>query len=400
MHEWDRLGMTDQALRVGIVYDDSLDRPGGVVTYITTLAAELRCRGHHVALLVGETSVERIDDVPVFSLSQNVGVRFNGNRLSTPLRTNRGEIERVVKEHHFDVLHVQMPYSPFMAARVVAAADPRTAVVGTFHIAADQFTTQIGTRLLGMTLRSSSPRFDRIAAVSGSAAWAAECCFGVKVDAVIPNMTPTYPGSRPPAGYARLEHGSIVFLGRLVPRKGVAYLIDAVGQLRSAGIDVQADIAGDGPLRKRLERRRDRLGLSGAVRFLGDVTPAERSLLFAGADVACFPAIYGESFGTVLIEAMAGGAGAVVGSRIPGFAEVLANVDDALVPPGDPAALAERLELLLRDDRRRIRLGKNQRRIVERYSAERVTTRILSVYARALADRGADRPLYRAETAA
>lgn len=377
--------MTSASLRVGLVYDDSLDRPGGVAEYTTTLAAELRRCGHHVAFLVGDTEARRIARARVHSLARNVGVRFNGNSLTVPLSSRGDDIKRVLGEEHFDVLHVQMPYSPLMAARVIARASPETAVVGTFHLAADRFVTRAGARLLASATRASAARFDRVIAVSDTAARAAQRCFGIRVDAVVPNMTSVKPCVRQAPRRGTDARPSIVFLGRLVPRKGVANLLEAVALLRASGSEVDVVIAGDGPLRARLERRLDRLRLQDVVEFRGEIEPHERARLFAGADIACFPATYGESFGIVLVEAMTAGAGAVVGSRIPGYADVLANDGEALAAAGDASALAQRLGTLLRDEQLRARVRVRQRRIAERYAAERVTAQVLSVYSDALA---------------
>lgn len=372
-------------LRVALVYDDSLDRPGGVAEYTTTLAGELVRRGHHVAFLVGGTKAREVGSARVYCLARNVGVRFNGNSLTVPLRSREDEIERVLREERFDVLHVQMPYSPLMAARVIARAAPETAVVGTFHLAADRLGTRAGARLLAAVSRTSAARFDRVMAVSDTAARAAERCFGIDVDTVVPNMTSVAPHVwQAPPRPKQDARASIVFLGRLVPRKGVACLLDAVAQLRASGIEPNVVIAGDGPLRARLERRRDALRLRDLVEFRGAIEPHERAPLFASADIACFPASYGESFGIVLVEAMTAGAGAVVASRIPGYAEVLANDGDVLAPAGDATALAERLATLLRDERLRTSVRRRQRRIAERYAAEPVAARVLAVYSDAL----------------
>lgn len=376
--------MSGQPLRVALIYDDSLDRPGGVAEYTTTLAAELVRRGHHVAFLVGASDAREIAGARVYSLSRNVGVRFNGNSLTVPLRSRRAEIERVLREERFDVLHVQMPYSPLMAARVILRAPPEAAVVGTFHLAADRLATRAGARLLATVSRASAARFDRVMAVSDTAARAAQRCFGISTDAVVPNMTSVGPQARQALGRTSHSRPSIAFLGRLVPRKGVACLLDAMAQLRASGLEAKLVVAGDGPLRARLERRCNRLCLHEFVEFRGEIKPHERAPLFANADIACFPASHGESFGIVLIEAMAAGVGAVVASRIPGYAEVLANDADALIPADDASALAERLGTLLRDEHLRARVGARQRRIAERYAAERVTTRVLSLYTDAL----------------
>src|SRR6188474_3063449 len=119
-------------MKIGIVGDDTLDKPDGVEQYIQTIGRWFAQEGHEVHFLVGETT--RTDFPNIHSLSRNVKVRFNGNRLSIPLPANRARIRRLLAKEKFDVLYVQMPYSPFLAGRIVKAAGPKTAVVGAFHI--------------------------------------------------------------------------------------------------------------------------------------------------------------------------------------------------------------------------------------------------------------------------
>jgi phosphatidyl-myo-inositol alpha-mannosyltransferase len=375
-------------LRVGIAYDDSLDRPGGVAEYVTTLATELARRGHRAVLFTGQSDITEIHGVPVVSLAGNVGVRFNGNSLTMPLISHADEIARALQRECLDVLHVQMPYSPMMAGRLISRATPQTAVVGTFHLAADRPSTRAGARILARITRRSLGRFDGVMAVSGTAAKAARRTFGIDVDAIVPNMTSVQPGVKPrPRAPGTGERRLIVFLGRLVPRKGVDCLIDAAALLRREGVEADLIIAGDGPLRTGLEGQSKRLGLDGMITFLGQIEADERAPLLAAADLACFPAYHGESFGIVLVEAMTAGAGAVIGSRVPGYAEVLANDDHVLIEPENASALAHRLAVLLRDERLRTSIGLRQRRIADRYSSERVTSRVLAVYTEAMRSR-------------
>src|SRR4029079_7527988 len=119
-------------MKIGIVGDDTMDKPDGVEQYIMTIGPWFVAQGHEVHYLVGET--HRTDFANLHSLAKNVKVRFNGNRLTIPLPANKRRIQKLLDKENFDVLYVQMPYSPALAGRIVAAAGPRTAVVGAFHI--------------------------------------------------------------------------------------------------------------------------------------------------------------------------------------------------------------------------------------------------------------------------
>src|SRR5688572_10061763 len=121
-----------RSLRIGFVLDDRLDKPDGVQQYVKLLGGWLSAHGHDVHYLVGESP--GLKDQNIHHLGRTVKVRFNKNRMEIPLPANRRNIKKLLAEKEFDVLHVQMPYSPMLAARVIKNAAPTTSVVGTFHI--------------------------------------------------------------------------------------------------------------------------------------------------------------------------------------------------------------------------------------------------------------------------
>ena len=110
-------------LKIGFVLDDSLDVPDGVQQYVLTVGAWMKGQGHDVHYLVGQT--DRNDIPNVHSMSKNIKVRFNKNRMTMPLPTSVKAIAAILQREQFDILHVQMPYSPFMAGRLIKAALPQ-----------------------------------------------------------------------------------------------------------------------------------------------------------------------------------------------------------------------------------------------------------------------------------
>src|ERR1039458_8447904 len=109
-----------KSLKVGFVLDDSLDKTDGVQQYILSLGSWLKQQGHDVHYLVGETV--RTDIPNVHSLSRNINARFNSNRMSTPLPASPARIRKLLEDVQFDVLHVQIPYSPFLAQQIIELA--------------------------------------------------------------------------------------------------------------------------------------------------------------------------------------------------------------------------------------------------------------------------------------
>jgi phosphatidyl-myo-inositol alpha-mannosyltransferase len=119
-------------MKIAFALDDTLDTPDGVQQYVLSLGSWLAAQGHNVHYLVGNTT--RNDVTNVHPLSRNWKVRFNGNRMSIPLPVSRHKLRAFLAEQQFDVLHVQVPYSPFLAGQLMRAAPASTAIIGTFHI--------------------------------------------------------------------------------------------------------------------------------------------------------------------------------------------------------------------------------------------------------------------------
>ncbi|HVV26041.1 MAG TPA: glycosyltransferase family 4 protein [Candidatus Saccharimonadales bacterium] len=340
-------------LTIGLVLDTSLDPPDGVQQYVIGLGEWLRSQGHAVHYLVGQT--KRSDLPNIHSLSRNVRVKSNGNWTTIPLYARRRDIRRLLKEVDFDVLHVQIPHHPLMAQRIVLAADRRTAIIGTFHIAAYSWLETAGTKALGWWLRPSLKRFDRILSVSAAAARFAARTFGVKTE-VLPNVIDWqhFHAARPLPQY---DDGlpTILFLGRLVPRKGCRRLLEAIAILAkdSTAPRFRAVICGKGPEAPQLAHFIKENGLSDSVEMVGFVSEADKPRYYASADIAVFPSSGGESFGIVLLEAMAGGRAAVLAGDNPGYRSVMEPQPELLFDATDAEALASRLKAYLMDDKRR-----------------------------------------------
>ena len=215
-------------LRIGLVIDDGLDRPDGVQQIVLTLGARLTALGHEVHYLTSTTT--RTDLRRVHVLSRHVGVRFNGNRLGTPLPARRADVRRLLDAVPFDVLHVTMPYSPVLAGRVVSAAHPRTAVVGSFVIYPQDAATRWGIRALGLAERRRLRRFDAISALSEAAQRTVREAYGRTVPVI---GGPVELGAAPAAERPADPDAPvrIVFLGRLVERKGPRELLAAAAAL-------------------------------------------------------------------------------------------------------------------------------------------------------------------------
>jgi len=366
-----------QRLKVALVFDDTLDSNDGVAQYVKTLGAWLSAQGHDVSYLVGETKLADWSGGKVYSLSKNIKVRFNGNKLSVPLPASRRRIKRLLREEKFDVLHIMAPYSPFMASRVIKAASPKTAIVGTFHIFPSSRLSVLGSRILYLVLRPSLKRFGKIVSVSPAAAQFARDAYHIESQ-VVPNAVEIKRFLSKPKFDSRIK--KIVFLGRLVERKGASQLVDAFALLLKSDPEARLVIAGDGPKRAALEAKVSKLGIGKQVEFLGYIDEIAKPQLLAEADIACFPSLYGESFGIVLIEAMAAGSRVILAGDNPGYRSVLGQQPELLIDPSQTTRFAERLHLLLSDQDKIARLHEWQQASVPQYDIGIVGTRLVSIY--------------------
>jgi phosphatidylinositol alpha-mannosyltransferase len=372
-------------MKIGFVFDDSLDRNDGVQQYIKTLGKWMSGNDHEVRYLVGETKDAGEFQPYCFTLAKNLRVRFNKNRLSIPLPASKQQISKVLTEEQFDVLHVQAPFSPMLAARIINAAPPKTGVVATFHIVGDGFKENFGLKLLKLTEQKALKRVHEYLAVSSAAVRASQVYFP-DIPLVSPNVVDIkkykFRGQR---NIKRAKKLKIIFLGRLVERKGVHHLIDALVLLKKREIisKLEVKIAGDGPDRTFLQTKVRDAGLSSVVSFLGMVDESVKPELLAEADLAVFPSTSGESFGIVLIEAMAVGT-LTLGGRNPGYATVLDGPKEMLVNPRNRREFARRLEDLLTDDDLRRKLYQWQRERIGDFDVETVGPKLLDHYRAAI----------------
>lgn len=361
-------------LKIGFVLDDTIDTTDGIQQYILTVGSWLSQQGHEVHYLVGES--KREDVANVHSMAKNVKVRFNKNRLSMPLPTSPRSIRQKLKELKLDILHVQMPYSPLFGGRVVKLAPSKTKIIGTFHIVPASWMHHAGGRALKNLSRRSLKQFDQVISVSTAAASFANKAFGIE-SIVIPNAVNIKSfKSKPKIN----KVPTIVFLGRLVERKGCGYLLKALNKLQKQYKGkYQVLVAGKGPLKAKLEKYVVDHNLKN-IKFLGFVDEKDKPALLASADIAVFPSTGGESFGIVLIEAMAAGSRVVLGGNNVGYRTVMGENPQLLINPKNSAEFADRLQHFLENPKARQQAAKWAKTTIGQYDVAEVGRQIIKVY--------------------
>ncbi|HYH74878.1 MAG TPA: glycosyltransferase family 4 protein [Candidatus Saccharimonadales bacterium] len=370
--------------KIAFVLDDSLDKTDGVQQYVLTLGQFLASQGHQVHYLVGET--KRTDIPNIHSLSKNVKVRFNQNRMSMPLPVSKKAIRTLLVREEFDIVHVQMPYSPALAARIVHAVGPLTGVVGTFHVAPHSKVVHFANWLLRQLVGRSLARFDEIISVSQVAQDFAWSTFGVE-SAIIPNTLKldAFYDAKPFEQYTSGQ--TIVFMGRLVERKGCRYLLQALVRLQAnkqLPANCRVLICGTGPQEAELKAYAAEHGLASIVEFVGYVTEADKPRYLASGDVVVYPSTGGESFGIVLLEGMAASHGAVVAGDNPGYASVMGERPEVLFNPKNEEQFAEKIHKYLTDSAARERAHSWQQQFVRRFDVANVAEEVLVIYDEAL----------------
>ena len=323
----------------------------------------------------------------VVRIGHNLLIPFNGAfvDLAVGLRLEQ-QLRALLRTWDFDVLHTHAPIVPTLPLMAVKAAScPQ---VGTFH------TTGGRSRLLELMKGYLTPliaKLDGRIAVSNTARDFAAAYFPGHYD-IIPNGVDVerfHPAVQPFEQWREPGRVNLLFVGRLDPRKGVQLLLDAMPEVveRTSG-RARLLIVGDSYLRQKFEN-----SVSPAVRkhvrFLGHVPSADLARWYATGDIFVSPASGNESFGIVLLEAMACGR-PVVASDIPGYHSVVVpDVNGLMFPPGDRAALARALATLVDDPERRQALATRGRARALEFAWPRVTDRIEAVYREVVARRAA-----------
>jgi phosphatidylinositol alpha-mannosyltransferase len=352
-------------VRVGLVCPYSLSAPGGVQDQVVGLGRALRRLGHDVAIVAPGALPSGLPGTSV-----GRAFRFHVNGSIAPMAPTPTAALRAVRatgRGRFDVLHLHEPLAPSITVPVLLAHP--APVVATFHAAGHRTPY----RWLGKPLRGLAGRVDARVTVSESAAQLARRHLGGSYEVLFNGIDLTrFRGGAPTVA----DGPVILFLGRHEQRKGLDVLLDAVSSLPP---EVTVRVAGDGPTTRRLRERHDR---GKRICWLGRVTEADKVRELRSASVLCAPSRHGESFGMVLLEAMAAGT-PVVASDVPGYRSVSDQGHAALlVPPGDPGALAAALLRVLVEPRLATNLRERGAEVVRRFSMDELALRYVEIYER------------------
>lgn len=368
-------------MRVGLVCPYDWEVPGGVQAHVRDLAEALLGLGHQVSVI---TPAEDDVDLPpyVVGAGRAVPVPFNGSvaRMSFGL-VSAARVRRWLREGNFDVLHLHSPEAPSLS--MLACMSATGPIVATFHAA------HARSRILAAFQPALQTYLEKIhgrIAVSPAARRTIVEHLGGDA-ALIPNGVAlrTFSEAQPLPGWPR-SGGTVGFLGRIdEPRKGLAVLLEAFVTLAQERPAVRLLVAGPGDV----DEVRSTLpsALRSRVTLLGLVSEADKARVYRSVDVFCAPNLGGESFGIVLLEAMAAGA-PVCASNLEAFRLVLGERSAGaltggageLVAAGDAVALAKALGGLLDDPARRADLTARGRQVAAFYDWPIIAAQVVGVY--------------------
>ena len=364
-------------MRIGLVCPYSLDVPGGVQSHVLQLAEVMLARGNEVSVLAPASPDTALPDY-VVSAGKAIPIPYNGSvsRLQFSPAVH-GRVRRWLADGEFDVLHLHEPNAPSLSMWALRVAEGP--IVATFHTSTTKSLTL--TVVQGVLRPWHEKIVGRIAVSDVARRWQMEA---LGCDAVeIPNGVDVNSLASAPllGGYPR-PGKTVLFLGRYdEPRKGMAILLDALPKVVERFGDVQLLIVGRGD---EDQLRGQAGGLVENIRFLGLVDDAAKASAMRSADVYCAPNTGGESFGIVLVEAMAAGT-PVVASDLDAFRRVMRDGEVGSLVPVDPpelhaAALADALIAVLADDVLREHYLAAASETVGRYDWSVVAGQIMRVY--------------------
>ncbi len=372
-------------MKVCIISDLYYPYPGGISEHVHHTALELKRLGHEVKILttnyskkfdfcdsstvLQNTTVVRVGKAIPCSINKSIGVIPIGFNLSGKIqgflntRTN-GNITS-----NFDVIHLHTPnaYLPLFTIK-----HSKSLNIATYHSNAPKLKWHT---YAARITRSYIDKVDGAIAVSDTALDAIERFIDFP-HTIIPNGIDTERFSPEVEPFSKFKNGgpNILFVGRFEQRKGLKYLLQAFREVRKKMPTARLIIVGS------KNRSQQKTTNQKGIYFEGRVSPENVPRYYASCDIYCSPAIGGESFGIVLLEAMSSGK-PVIASNIFGYREVITDGEDGiLVEPKNPDALAQKLIEILANKELTTRLGKNGRKTALKYSWEKVTKRIESFY--------------------
>ncbi len=365
-------------MKIGLVSPYDWEAPGGVNDHVRHLARELERSGHESRIFAPSSRAGLARDASGFyRIGTPIAIPVNDSVARITLSFHlANRVAAIVEQERFDVLHFHEPLMPALPMTMLRMSP--TANVGTFHAFAR---SNVGYYYGRPLLKPYLHDLHRAIAVSEPAQRFVSRYFPDFRSRVIPNGVDVsvYRPGLAPIRHLRDDHVNVLFVGRLEKRKGLGDLLRGYRIMQSRVPRTRLIIVGDGPLRGRVESYIARHRLPNVV-MAGYVPESVKPRYYNSADIFCAPATGAESFGIVLLEALASGL-PVIATEVPGYMSVLEPGRDSLtVEPKSWRELGASLVVLGRDPELRRRLADYAQQKAQRYSWHSVASQVVDVY--------------------
>ena len=367
-------------MKIAQVCPYDFSRPGGVKSHIINLSSQLSKLGHDVNIIAPNINAGLIKETNVFFFGDNRSLNIGGTKIdiNLALGTDFNELRSFLSEKKFDIIHFHTIWNPLLPFQIRYLSLKHTKHVATFHDTPKS--KWVGKTLMPIAARMIFPFLDQIISVSKSQSKFISR-FSKKQISIIPNgidLDQFHTNDE----LKRDEH-TLLFLGRLEPRKGVMYALEVFRKLKATRPDLQLVIAGDGDERPQVEAYIAKHNLEN-VSLLGFVSEEKKVRLLQLATIYLATAVYGESFGIVLLEAMATGT-PVVGFSNDGYKNVLTKEMLPYFPdPKDVKGLTSAVDALIKDSEGRRRLVQRGIKEVNQYDWNTVAKQVEERYNEAM----------------
>lgn len=366
-------------MKIGLVCPYNVFKGGGVQECVLAMQSELTKRGHRVLIISFKPRGYKSDAQPFMRLlgrGRDVKSPFNTTaQISVTVDIN--EVDQLFETEKFDVLHFHEPWVPLLSHQLLARSHAKN--IATFHAKLpDTVMSRTIEKVITPYTKSLLKYFTTMTAVSDAAAAYVRSLTRKEID-IVPNgidLTKYKKSKDHVSGSPEAE--TILYIGRLEKRKGVKFLLKAVKELQKTNPKVRVLIAGDGPDRTQLERYIREYSIP--AKILGRVTEAEKLELLNSSQVFCSPARYGESFGIVLLEAMACGLPVVAGDN-PGYRTVMKDTGRlSLVDPRDTVEFTRKLDIMMKDKSVRSAWQNWAKQNVKKYNYKNIVDQYEAIY--------------------
>ncbi|MFC1919040.1 glycosyltransferase family 4 protein [Chloroflexota bacterium] len=371
-------------MKIALISPYDFAYPGGVTNHIASLEHYLTQMGHEVKVIAPASQAVSTFGDRFIPIGKPRPIPSSGSicRITISLKL-ASSIKAVLDKERFDIVHLHEPFMPMLCSAVLRFSNGPN--IGTFHAFDGKPGYNLGWPLGALMLKRRSRKIHGKIAVSKPAMGFASKYVPGHYE-IIPNGVDTkhfYPDVSPIEEFCDGKQ-NILFVGRLERRKGLDYLLKAYQQVKQEIPNSRLIVVGPGIRpRKKYERWITQRGLQDVV-FIGFASYAELPRYYKTADVFCAPATSRESFGIVLLEAMAIGT-PVVATNIEGYSKVVTHGKEGLlVPPKNSGELGRALISVMKDESLRQQMGNEGMVTAKKYSWEQVAQRVLDYYMRVI----------------